>query len=102
LTRGVARRDDEAGVAEKNRVDVQTQRDRKLKGGRVTWMEAEAKGLEMVATKLRTQAEIKEVAIKDEEAAREASGHELSEVRASPFLFICFTLADISPSLKLY
>jgi hypothetical protein len=95
----------EAGVAEKNRVDVQTQRDRKLKkGGRVTWMEAEAKELETVATKLCTQAqaENKEGAIKDEEALREASGYELSEVRTSSFLFICFTLADISPSLKLY
>jgi structural maintenance of chromosome 2 len=93
----------EAGVAEKNRVDVQTQRDRKLKkGGRATRMEAEAKGLETVAAKLRTQAEIKEGAIKDSEAPREASGCELSEVRASSFLFICFTLADISPSLKVY
>jgi hypothetical protein len=82
---------------------VQTQRDRELKkGGKVTRMEAEAKELETVATKLRIQAEIEEGAIKYEEAAREASGRELSEVRAS-FHVICFTMADhdISPSVKL-
>jgi len=76
----------EAGVAEKNRVDVQTQRDRELKkGGKLTRMEEEAKELEKVVIKLRTQTEIKEGTIKDEEAAREASGRELSEVRPSSF-----------------
>ena len=76
----------EAGVAEKNRVDVQTQRDRELKkGGKVPRMEEEAKELEKVVIKLRTQAEIKEGVIKDEEAAREASGREVSEVRLSSF-----------------
>ena len=46
----------EAGVAEKNRVDVQTQRDRELKkGGKVTRMEEEAKELGKVVIKLRTQ-----------------------------------------------
>ena len=49
-------------------------------------MEEEAKELWKVATKLRTHAEIEEGAIKDEEAARETSGHELSEVRASSLL----------------
>jgi len=81
----------EAGVAEKNRIDVQTQRDRELKkGGKVTRMEEEAKELEKVVVKLRTQAEIKEGTIKDEEAAREASGREVSEVRAFSLLVICF------------
>ena len=74
---------------------MQTQRDRKLKkGGKVTRMEEEAKELEKVMNKLRTQAKIKERVIKDEEAARKASGRELSEVHPS--------LADISPSSKLY
>jgi structural maintenance of chromosome 2 len=73
----------EAGVAEKNRVDVQKQRDHELKkGGKVTRMEEEAKELEKAVIKLRTQAEIKEGTIKDEEAARDSSGRELSEVRA--------------------
>jgi structural maintenance of chromosome 2 len=74
----------EAGVAEKNRHDVQAQRDRELKkGGKVTRMEEEAKELEKAVVKLHTQAELKEGTIKDEETAREASGRELSEVRAS-------------------
>ncbi|KAH9957598.1 hypothetical protein BC827DRAFT_651097 [Russula dissimulans] len=74
----------EAGVAEKNRGEVQAQRDRELKkGGKVTRMEEEAKELEKVVIKLRTQAEIKEGTIKDEEAARDASGRELSELDAS-------------------
>jgi hypothetical protein len=64
-------------------------------------MEAEAKELETVTTELRIQAEIEEGAIKDEEAAREASGRELGEVRASSVHVICFTLADIPPSVKL-
>jgi hypothetical protein len=64
-------------------------------------MEAEAKELEIVATKSRPKAEIEEGAIKDEEAAREAPACELSEVRASSFLVICFTLADLSPSVTL-
>ena len=35
----------EAGPAEKNRADVQTQHDRELKnGGKVTWMEEQVKG----------------------------------------------------------
>jgi hypothetical protein len=93
----------EAGVAEKNRVDAQTQRDRELKTcGKVTRMEANAKEFETVAAELRIQAEIEEGAIKDEEAAREVSGRGLSEVRASSFHAICFTLADISPSVKLF
>lgn len=92
----------EAGVAEKNRVDVQTQRDRELKkGGKVTRMQEEAKELEKAVIKLRTQAEIKEGTIKDEEAARDASGRELSDVRApvSP----CHSLprcADVQTSSK--
>jgi len=53
-------------------------------------MEEKAKELEKVMIKLRTQAEIKEGAIKDEESAREASGRELSEVRPSSLLDICF------------
>jgi structural maintenance of chromosome 2 len=58
---GQARRDNEravreAGVVEKNRVDVQTQRDHELKeGGKVTRMEEEAKELERVVVKLRTR-----------------------------------------------
>jgi hypothetical protein len=91
----------EAGVAEKNRVDVQTQRDRKLKkGGRVTRMEAEAKELETVATKLRIQS-------RDRRGRHHGRGgcaggiRELSEVRASSFHVICFTLVDISPSVRL-
>ena len=63
----------EAGVVEKDRVDVQIQRDRKLKkGGKVT-------------IKLCIQAENKEGTTKDEEALREASGRELSEVCPSSF-----------------
>jgi structural maintenance of chromosome 2 len=63
-------------------VNVQAQRDRKLKkGGKVTRMEEEAKELEKAVIKLRTQAEIKEGSIKDENTARDASAHELSEVR---------------------
>jgi structural maintenance of chromosome 2 len=74
----------EAGVAEKNRLDVQAQRDRELKkGGKVTRLEEEAKELEKAVIKLHTQAEIKEGTIKDEETALEASRRELSEVRAS-------------------
>jgi structural maintenance of chromosome 2 len=76
----------EAGVAEKNRVDIQARRDRELKkGGKATRLEEEAKELEKVVIKLRTQAEIKEGTIKDEEAARDASGRELNEVRPSAF-----------------
>jgi len=82
-----------AGLADKNRVDVQTQRDRELKkGGKVTRMGEEAQELEKVVIKLRTQAEIKEGAIKDEEAAREASGRELSKVRPSSLLVACFNV----------
>jgi structural maintenance of chromosome 2 len=74
----------ETGVAEKNRLDVQAQRDRELKkGGKVTRLEEEFKELEKAVVKLHTQAEIKEGTIKDEETALEASGRELSEVRAS-------------------
>ncbi|KAI0296748.1 condensin complex subunit SMC2 [Multifurca ochricompacta] len=74
----------EAGVAEKSRIDVQTQRDRELKkGGKVTRMEEEAKELEKAVIKLRTQAEIKEGAIKDEEAARDTSAQELNELEAA-------------------
>ena len=55
----------EAGVAEKNRVEVQIQCNRELKNGRkVTQMEVEAKELGKVVIKLRTKAEIKEGAIK--------------------------------------
>ena len=83
----------EAGVADKNRVGVQTQRDRELKkGGKVTWMREEAQELEKVVIKLRTQAENKEGAIKDEEAARDASGRELSKVRPSSPLVACFNV----------
>ena len=53
-------------------------------------MEEETKELDKVVIKLRTQAEIKEGAIKDEEAAREASVRELSQVRASSLLVVCF------------
>ncbi len=83
----------EAGVADKNRVDVQTQRDRELKkGGKVMRMEEEAKELEKVVIKLCTQAETKEGAIKDEEAAQEVSGRELSKVRPSSLLVACFNI----------
>ena len=72
----------DASVAENHWVNVQTQRDRALKKGcKVTRMEDEAKELEKAVIKLRTQAEIKEGSIKDEIAARDASAHELSEVR---------------------
>jgi hypothetical protein len=47
-------------------------------------MEEEAKELEKAVIKLRTQAEIKEGTIKDEEAARDASARELNEVRTCP------------------
>ena len=43
-------------------------------------MEEEAKELEVVI-KLHMQAKIKEGSIKDKKAARDASAHELSEVR---------------------
>jgi len=81
----------EAGVAEKNRVDLQAQRDRELKkGGKVTRLEGEAKELEKAVVKLRTQAEIKEGTIKDEEVARDASGRELGEVCLSIPSVVCF------------
>jgi structural maintenance of chromosome 2 len=93
----------EAGVAEKNRADMQTQRDRELKeGGKVTRMEEEAKELEKVVVKLRTQAEIQEGTIKDEETARDASSRELGEVRVSQFLSLIYAFADIKPSSKLH
>ena len=47
-------------------------------------LEEEAKEVEKVVIKFGTQAVIREGAIEDEEAAREASGNELSEVRV-PF-----------------
>jgi len=94
----------EAGVAEKNRVEVQTQRDRELKkGGKVTRMEEEAKELEKVVIKLRTQAEIKEGTIKDEETARDVSARELSEVsvRVALYSFAYHpTLTGISLKLR--
>jgi len=65
----------EAGVMEKNWVDVQMQHDCKLKkSGKVTWVEEEAKELGKVMIKLCTKSGIKEGAIKDEEAAQEVSG----------------------------
>jgi len=74
----------EAGVAEANRVDVPTQRDSEpMTGGRFTQLEEEAKEVEKVVIKLRAQAVIREGAIENEEAAQEASNHELSEVRIS-------------------
>jgi hypothetical protein len=74
-----------------NRVDVQTQCDRELKMGRKAMrMEEEAKELEKVAIKSRTQAEITERVIEDEEAVPEVSGRELSEVYASSVLVLCF------------
>ena len=64
----------EAGVVEKNRRDVQTHRDRELKkNGKVMRMDEEAKGYEKAVIKMRTQAEIKEGTIKDEEATRNVS-----------------------------
>jgi hypothetical protein len=92
----------DAGVAEKNRVDVQIRRDRQLKkGGKVTRME-EAKELEKVVVKLRTRAGIKEGIIKDEEPARGASERELGEVRVSLFSSLIFAFADIKVSSKLH
>jgi hypothetical protein len=44
-------------------------------------MEEEAKELEKVVIKLHMQAVVKEGSIKDKQAARDASAHELSEVR---------------------
>ena len=74
----------EAGVAEANRVDVPTQRDSEpMTSGRFTQLEEEAKEVEKVVIKLRAQAVIGEGVIENEEAAREASNHELSEVRIS-------------------
>jgi hypothetical protein len=78
----------EAGIAKKNRLDVQVQCERKLKkGGKDTCLKEEAKELEKAVIKLRThwQVETKEGTIKDEEAEREASesGREISEVCAS-------------------
>jgi len=70
---------------------VQTQHDRELKNGRkVTWTEEEVKELRKVMIKLRTKAEIKELATKEEEAARKGSWRELSEVRAYSLLVACF------------
>lgn len=87
----------EAGVAEKNRLDVQAQRDRELKkGGKVTRLEGEAKELEKAVIKLQTQTEIKEGTIKDEDTAREASGRELSEVRASVSVSVPVILVSCS------
>jgi structural maintenance of chromosome 2 len=76
----------EVGVADKDRVDVRIRRDGELrKGGKVTRMEEEAREFGKVMIKSCTQAEIKEGTTKDEEAPREASGLELSEVRPSSF-----------------
>jgi hypothetical protein len=81
----------DAGAAEKNRVDVQTQCDRKLEmGGKITRTAEEAKEHEKIVIKLRTQAETREGVMKDEEVVREASGRDLREVRASSILVICF------------
>ena len=64
-----------------NRVDVHVQRDRELKKGeKVARMGRGSQGTREGRIKLRTRAEIKEGAIKDEEAAGEASGRKLSEV----------------------
>ena len=57
----------EAGVAAKDLVDVQTP-SRLKKGGKVTRTEEEVKEVEMVVTKLRTQAGVKDGTIKNEEA----------------------------------
>ncbi|KAI0264934.1 condensin complex subunit SMC2 [Gloeopeniophorella convolvens] len=74
----------ETASAEKSRTEVQAQRDRELKkGGRVPRMEEEVKELEKVLIKLRTQAEIKEGTIADEERGREESVRELSELEAA-------------------
>lgn len=82
VRRQKARATREAGVAEENLVYVPMQRDRELmKGGRFTGLEEEAKEVEKVVIKSGTQAVIREGVIEDEEAAREASGTELSEVR---------------------
>ncbi len=91
----------EAGVAGANRAEVQAQRDRELKkGGKVTRMEEEAKELEKVVIKLRTQVEIREGVIKDEEAARDTSARELSDVRIPSLFFLPFA-TDVRTSSKL-
>ena len=65
---------------------MQIQRDRELKkDGKIRQMEEEVEEVGMVVIKLRIQAEIEEGIINDEEAPREASGLELSEVRPSSF-----------------
>jgi hypothetical protein len=65
-------------------------RSRAKMSGKVTRMEEDSKELEKVVIKLRTQAETKEGAIKDEEAVWEVSGRKLSEVRLSSVLVLCF------------
>ena len=72
------------------------------KGSKVTRMEEEAKEFEKAVVKLRTQAEIKEGTIKDEETARDASERELREVRMSLFSSALFAFADITASSKLH
>ena len=53
-------------------------------------MEEQVKELEKVVVKLRAQADIREGAIKDEGAAREASVRKLSEVGLFSLLIVCF------------
>ena len=94
----------EASVPEKDRVDVQIQRDRELKkGGKVTRMEEEAKELGKVMIKLCIQAESKRAP----PGTRRLRGRPLDVssarcARLPSFLIVSFTLADMSHSLKLY
>ena len=91
----------EAGVAEKNRVDVHMQRDRELKSGKITRVGRGSQGTGKGRDQVTYPSRDKEGAIKDEVAARGASRRELSEVRASSSRRL-FSRGLISPSFKLY
>ena len=72
----------EGDAAEKQQEDVTKKRDAEMKkGGKIKKLEEEAGELGKAAVKIKTQAEIKEGTIKDEEANILTQENELKEVR---------------------
>lgn len=77
-------REDEVVVAQKQRKEAEKKRDEELKrGGKFKQREAEVKELEMELVKLRTQAEIKQGSIDDEERRTTALETDFNEVGTS-------------------
>jgi structural maintenance of chromosome 2 len=78
----------EGDAAEKNAGEVIAKRDREMrKGGKLKQREEEVAELEKVLVKLRTQVDIKQTTIKDEDSKVTTLDNELSEV-SNPF-FSC-------------